>query len=206
MLFPASFLQRGENGVRLDWPDADISYWPLWLEHPDQWFEELVREIPWQQPTIRLYGREYLQPRLVAWVGDPEASYTYSRRQYSPLPWSEKLFQLRERLNAFCCLPRPFNSVLANLYRDGQDSMGSHADDEPELGTEPVIASLTLGATRKLVFRHKTRGLRHVLHPVSGSLLLMAGTTQAYWQHELPKTRQPVAPRLNLTYRTILNL
>jgi alkylated DNA repair dioxygenase AlkB len=143
-------------------------------------------------------------PRLSAWYGDAGAVYTYSGLRLEPLPWTPVLLEIKqatERLSG-----TRFNSVLLNLYRDGQDSMGWHSDDEPELGPEPVIASVSLGALRRFVFQHKKRRWRIALDLEPGSVLLMAGATQHHWRHALPKTRRPVAPRINLTFRTILRL
>ncbi|MDU0370696.1 alpha-ketoglutarate-dependent dioxygenase AlkB family protein [Hymenobacter endophyticus] len=169
----------------------------------------LTEVVPWQQQPIRLFGREVLQPRLTAWYGDAGATYSYSGLHLEPLPWLPALAQVRQRVEqATGCR---FNSVLLNLYRSDQDSMGYHADDEPELGPEPTIASLTLGATR--TFRLKPRpaafpGAAPLPAPLSipltsGSLLVMRGLTQQNWLHALPKTTRPVGPRINLTFRRV---
>ncbi|MFD2784237.1 alpha-ketoglutarate-dependent dioxygenase AlkB family protein [Hymenobacter rubripertinctus] len=163
----------------------------------------LTCDVPWQQQPIRLFGKQVMQPRLTAWYGDPAATYQYSGLRLEPLPWTAPLLQLRRRVEA--AAGTRFNSVLLNLYRSGQDSMGYHADDEPELGSAPVIASLTLGATR--TFRLKPRpgvAAEALSLPLtSGSLLLMRGPTQQNWLHALPKTARPVGPRLNLTFRLV---
>ncbi len=164
----------------------------------------LRAEIPWRQESIALFGHTRLQPRLICWMGDAGCAYRYSGRTWEPAPWHPLVAQLRERIET--ATGERFNSVLLNLYRDGQDSMGFHADDEPELGARPVIASLSLGAERILHFRHRQdRTLpTHKLALPDGSLLVMRGNTQANWKHAIPKTRRPVGPRLNLTFRTIL--
>ncbi len=151
---------------------------------------------------MRLFGREHLTPRLCAWYGDPGVRYAYSGQALEPLPWPPALARLRARLqNALGC---PFNSVLCNLYRDGTDSMGWHSDDEASLGPRPVIASLSLGAARRFALRHRTRAYRSVALALGhGDLLIMAGDTQHHWQHAVPKTRRPIAPRINLTFRTV---
>ncbi|MFD2719371.1 alpha-ketoglutarate-dependent dioxygenase AlkB family protein [Hymenobacter monticola] len=163
----------------------------------------LNAETAWEQRSIRLFGQEFPQPRLTAWYGDAEARYTYSNLAWEPRPWTPALQALRQRVEA--ATNARFNSVLLNLYRDGRDSMGWHADDEPELGPTPVIASLSLGALRRFRLRPRA-GLVHP--PVSldlptGSLLLMRGPTQQHWQHALPKTTRPLGPRLNLTFRWV---
>ncbi len=166
-------------------------------------FAALMADIPFAAETIRLFGRPVQVPRLVAWHGDPGTTYTYSGTTHAPLPWSPALSDLRERVQARA--GAPFNSVLANLYRGGADSMGWHADDEPELGAEPVIASLSLGATRR--FQLKPRkgvpGQRVEIALTDGSLLVMRGRTQANWLHAVPKKAGPVGPRINLTFRYV---
>ena len=162
-----------------------------------------MEDLPLAQESILLFGREVLQPRLSCWIGDPQASYTYSGKTLSPGPWVPDLEGLRERLGE--ALSQDFNSVLCNLYRSGQDSMGWHADNEPELGLDPRIASVSRGGTRRFVLRHRKRKAPAVELVLShGSLLVMEGTTQHHWRHAVPKTARPANPRLNLTFRTIL--
>ena len=176
-----------------------------WLStaQADRALSELRTEVAWQARAIRLFGREVMQPRLVCWVGDPEASYTYSGVLHEPLPWTPTLAALRARLQTELALP--FNSVLCNLYRDGNDSMGMHSDSEPELGTNPVVASLSLGAARRFVLRHKRGPAHGKLDLVlgHGALLVMRGTTQHVYRHGLPKLRAPTAERINLTFRWV---
>lgn len=186
-------------------PQAEVLWAPAWLARAeaDALFAALRDEIPWQRHRLRLFGREVEAPRLSCWMGDTGAVYTYSRTRFDPLPWTPTLAALRERLAI--ALGVRFNGVLANLYRDGRDGMGWHADDEPELGPEPVIASLSLGAERAFVLRHRERpewGLRRVLP--HGSLLLMHGPTQRNYRHALPRSAGVLTPRINLTWRRIL--
>jgi alkylated DNA repair dioxygenase AlkB len=185
-----------------------FAYAPRFLAKPeaDRMLERLWRELDWSQKEIRLFGRRLLQPRLVAWYGDPEAVYSYSGLRLEPLPWHPLLLQLRERIQLFS--GHRFNSVLANAYRDGRDSMGWHSDDERELGRNPVIASLSLGATRRFLLRPREvePGVRRAslaLAPGHGSLLLMQGDSQQRFQHALPRSRQAVGLRINLTYRLV---
>jgi len=163
----------------------------------------LIDETPWSQETIRLYGKTHLQPRLIAWYGDPEAQYAYSGKQYQPIPWTPLLTTLKASVEALCA--SSFNSVLLNFYRDGADSMGLHADDEPELGAEPCIASLSLGEERTLYFKHKQRKELKPLNVVlpNASVLRMQGVTQQYWKHGIRKISRPCGPRVNLTFRRI---
>jgi len=173
-------------------------------EPPDAVLARLVSETPWRSETIRMWDKTYLQPRLVAWYGDEGASYEYSGKRYEALPWTPLLLDLRERVEGAAAVR--FNSVLLNYYRDQRDSVAMHSDDERELGSEPVIASLSLGETRTLVFRHKSdRAQKTMRLPLeSGSLLLMKGPTQRCWQHGVPKETRPCGPRVNLTFRQVL--
>ena len=183
---------------------AELRIAPAFLqaEEADALLAALSAEIPWEQHRIRLYGREHASPRLSCWIGDPDAAYTYSRTRFEPRPWTPALVALRPRIEQAC--GARFNSVLANLYRDGTDGMGWHADDEHELGTEPVIASLSLGAVRGFAFRDLAERRQRLKLALShGSLLLMAGRTQALYQHAIPKSARALPPRLNLTFRWI---
>lgn len=171
------------------------------LPEHDRLFRSLLHDIAWQQHTVTVCGRRLPAPRLSAWYGDPGACYQYSGLLLHPLPWIAPLFQILTTARALA--DAPFNSVLANLYRNGQDSVGWHSDAEPELGRNPVIASISLGAVRRFVLQHKKQRSRVILALEPGNLLLMRGTTQHFWRHQLPKTKQPVGPRINLTFRTI---
>ncbi len=161
----------------------------------------LIATLAWSERTVRVFGRYVPQPRLTAWHGDPGATYRYSGLQLDPEPWTPLLTEIRdicEQLSG-----ARFNSVLANLYRDGHDTVSWHADDEPELGNEPTIASVSLGAARRFHLRHRTtRETVHVELP-AGSVLVMSGPTQHHWEHQLPRSRRIHDPRINLTYRWI---
>jgi len=168
----------------------------------DALFDALHREIPWEQHRLRLFGREIPAPRLSCWIGDAGAAYTYSRVRFEPRAWTPALASLREDLAGRFGLR--LNSVLANLYRDERDSMGWHNDGEPELGAEPVIASLSFGAERR--FRFRSRAMKRVSLAIPlahGSVLVMQGATQRLYQHDLPKSAAPCGARINLTFRWI---
>lgn len=176
-----------------------------WLEQAraDALMAALATVIPWAQHEIDIAGRQIPQPRLSAWFGDPGASYTYSGLSLSPAPWPDLVAQLRADVEA--ATGARFNSVLMNLYRDGADSMGWHADAEKALGPDPLIASVSLGAHRRFLLRHRKRTESPVeLELGGGSLVLIGGATQHHWRHAVPKTRRPVGPRINLTFRRIL--
>ncbi len=182
---------------------AALALYEHWLTPASaaQIFDTLLEEIDWKQRSIRIFGRDVLQPRLTAWYGD--ASYTYSGVTLTPLPWSPLLSELRDHLVAD--VGECFNSVLCNMYRTGADSMGLHSDDEKELGPYPVIASVSLGAARRFVLRHKGKKAPPVTVELThGSLLVMGGTAQAFWKHAVPKDPSTTGPRINLTFRRIL--
>lgn len=165
-------------------------------------FDYLLTEIPWQSRTITMFGKQHREPRMTAWFGDDGASYTYSGIRLSPLAWTDTLQILREACATHS--QSTFNSVLLNLYRDGNDKMGWHADDEKELGTEPVIASLSLGATRRFRFKHRHSKDIVECELAHGSLLVMSGLTQHCWVHEIPRQMRVDEPRINLTFRKII--
>lgn len=186
-------------------PDADLRVLPVFYRKPDTdaFMQRLLDETPWQQEIITLWGKQHLQPRLSAWYGDPGSGYSYSGVVLAPHPWTETL--LRIKADVETATDNRFNSVLLNLYRDENDSVGWHSDAEPELGNCPVIASLSLGESRTFRLRHRSRkDLKPLLLDLSdGSLLLMAGKTQHCWQHAVMKERQARGPRINLTFRLI---
>jgi alkylated DNA repair dioxygenase AlkB len=167
-----------------------------------QLFDNLLHSLAWQEEQIFLYGRWIKVPRLMCWYADEGTSYKYSGVNHLPLPWSERLLAIKQNIESYYSCS--FNSVLANLYRNGSDSVGCHADDEKELGKNPLIASLSLGEGRLLKFRHKKS--KEVLDVTlsNGDLLLMAGEIQHHWRHELPKTKKKKTERINLTFRNII--
>jgi alkylated DNA repair dioxygenase AlkB len=168
----------------------------------EAWHTRLRDEVPWERHRLTLFGRTIDAPRLSCWVGDAEAIYTYSRTRFVPHAWTPALAELRGALETVC--GAPFNSVLCNRYRDGNDAMGWHSDSEPELGDEPVIASLSFGATRRFRLRHRTDPSQRLdVDLESGSVLLMCGATQQNYRHDLPRTKRAVGERINLTFRLI---
>lgn len=189
---------------RVDLEGGDVVYLRGFFspQDSDRLLWQLDETTVWRQETFRMYGKEMPIPRLTAWYGDPGRTYTYSKIAMHPEPWTPPLREIKARIED--AAQTEFNSVLLNLYRDGRDSVGWHSDDEPELGPDPVIASVSLGATRKFQMRRtavkQERGELELTH---GSLLLMHGSTQRTWQHQVPKTSRPVDPRVNLTFRTI---
>ncbi|RAP58442.1 alpha-ketoglutarate-dependent dioxygenase AlkB [Oleiagrimonas sp. MCCC 1A03011] len=199
-----SLLAEHEVCLHPDLPGAELTLWPQWLaiDDADRWLHGLQGEIPFTQHRLRLFGREVSAPRLSCWVGDPGTDYQYSGVRFAPHAWTPALRELRERVQATC--GASFNSVLANLYRDGDDAMGWHSDDEPELGPEPVIASVSLGVMRRFRLRARDDSRRSLdLELAHGSLLRMAGATQRNYRHALPRSKRVAGTRLNLTFRHI---
>lgn len=187
-------------------PDGELAYDPdfLTIQAADRLLTRLTAQIQWEQHVIRVRGREVACPRLSAWYGNKVAHYSYSGLTLEPRPWPSALATLRRRVEA--ATGTRFNAVLANLYRDGRDGMGWHSDDEPELGRNPVIASVSLGAPRRFRLRHVgPPRLTLAFDLTHGSLLVMAGELQHYWRHAVPKTTRAVAPRLNLTFRRVMS-
>lgn len=161
--------------------------------------QRLLDETEWKAETIFLFGREVAQPRLSAWYG--EQRYTYSGRTFEPLPFTPLQLEIKRAIEA--ASGKRFNSVLLNYYRNEQDSMGFHSDDEPELGPQPAIASVSFGATRTFILKHKKQPKTVKIDLTDGSLLLMAGKLQHCWRHGINKARTPCGPRINLTFRLI---
>ena len=193
-----------EPGVNELPPRGRLEYRPRFLARSDavKLQERLEQSLQWRQRSIRMFGRDIPQPRLIAWYGTPGVRYTYSGRTLEAAGWQPDLERLAGILTDHC--GTGFNSVLCNLYRDGRDSMGWHSDDEPELGRHPVIASVSLGGLRRFVLRRRDdHSVRVELVPEPGSLIVMSGDIQAYWQHAVPRTARSVEPRINLTFRRI---
>lgn len=197
------FAPEGSEREILPLPGAEVIYYPNWLGSSlaDKYLAHLRAQLPWRQDTITLYGREHLLPRLQSWHGDPDCRYRYSGIDLQPAPWEPVLLALKQRCSQTTTVD--FNSVLANWYRGGADSMGMHADDEPELGVNPTIASVSLGQPRPFVFRHRVTKARYTQVLDHGSLLVMAGATQQMYLHGIAKTARPISDRINLTFRHI---
>ena len=190
------------NSKKLILANADVTYFPnvFSIAESNGYLQKLKNRIKWKQENIRLFGRQYPTPRLSCWIGDE--SYRYSGLTHTPAPWPKELIPIRERVNKIS--DAYFNCVLLNLYRDGNDSMGCHADNEPELGINPIIASASFGASRRFRFKRQDKSQKtQTLVLESGSVLLMKGSTQKYWLHEIPKTKKIIGPRINLTFRRV---
>ena len=188
-------------------PDADVSILHE-IEMPlpyDEMLRRLIDQTKWRQESVRIYGKVHDQPRLVALYADSGKRYDYSGISLHPLPWTDLLREIKRRIED--CTEAQFNAVFLNYYRDHNDSMGFHSDDERELGKNPVIASLTFGATRTFLLKHKfEKELPTVKVPLAaGTVLLMKGATQHNWKHGINKQTAPCGPRVNLTFRTLFS-
>jgi alkylated DNA repair dioxygenase AlkB len=173
-------------------------------EEANQYFDILLKTISWKQDEVMIFGKRIITKRQTAWYGDGAFDYTYSKITRTALPWTPQLLKIKERVEEVSGLE--FNSCLLNLYHSGEEGMSWHSDAEAELGKDPAIASLSLGAQRKFVLKHKTSKEKISVALEHGSLLLMRGTTQKHWLHSLPKTKKVQEPRINLTFRKIKNL
>ena len=193
------------TGESLSFPENLLEYYPGFIESEPALalMQQLIKEVPWRQQIIQMYGKKVSTPRLTAWYGDANKSYRFSGTRFDPVPWTEELYNLKEKIQVKTGLS--FNSVLLNFYRDGHDSVAWHRDNEKELGMNPQIASLSIGQARQFEFRHKDEHSRkYALSLKNGSLLLMKGDLQHQWEHRIPKSGLPARERINLTFRSIL--
>jgi alkylated DNA repair dioxygenase AlkB len=190
--------------ISFDLPNASIEYYPNFFDasQSEQLFTKLLDEIPWQLDNITIFGKTHPQPRLTALFGNEGKPYSYSNIIMQPHPWNPILMFIKSAIETIC--NENFTTVLLNLYRDGKDSNGWHADNEKELGRNPVIASVSFGAERSFHLKHNSIvDAKQKIILENGSLLLMKGETQHFWKHQIPKTAKPIGPRINLTFRII---
>ncbi len=194
------------NYEQLNLPHSDIKLYRQFFDEAtsNQLLETLKTNINWQQEYIQVYGKPQPIPRLTAWHGDEGTTYCYSGIKMTPEPWTDTLLQIKQAIETVAQVN--FNSVLLNYYRDGNHGVGWHSDNEPELGKNPVIGSVSLGGTRRFSFKSKDKinPQKQDIELQHGDFLLMQGETQQYWYHQIPKTKKPVLPRINLTFRVIL--
>jgi len=193
-----------EKKVITGYPNLDISLYNriVTKQKIDLWYEACLENLYWETGFIKIFGKNHQIPRLQAWYADQNIEYRYSGKKLNRHDWNAILLEIK--LNIEQVTSHKFNSVLANLYRDENDSMGLHADDEKELGMNPVIASLSLGESRDIYFKHKNIKTSLNIPQTSGQLIVMHGNTQKYWKHEIKKTKKPKKPRINLTFRNII--
>ena len=189
---------------QLQLPEADITYYPNFITSVEatRIFETLRNETPWQQDDIKVFGKVYAQPRLTALYGTNQKTYSYSNIKMTPHTLTPTLTDLKEKVENVCDVN--FTTMLLNYYRDGKDSNGWHADNEKELGINPIIASLSFGQERFFHLKHRTdKSLKHKILLQHGSLLVMKGETQHKWLHQIPKTARKIQGRINITFRII---
>ncbi len=191
--------------VQLNLPDADVRLYSQFFapEESRELLAQLLAQIDWQQETIQWYGKSIPLPRETAWYGDENMVYTYSGIRVEPAKWTSLLDDIRKRIEEVS--ETTFNCVLLNYYRNERDSVAWHADDEPELGKNPIIGSVSFGETRDFQMKHKHTGQRKNIPLEDGSYLLMSGATQRNWLHQIAKSKRPMSGRVNLTFRTIGN-
>ena len=188
-------LTKVENGEYIFYPDF------LSKSISDEFFKKLQNTIDWKQESMNMYGKKVDFPRLTAWYGDNDKPYTFSGITLKPNLWTQEILEIKSKIESKANII--FNSVLLNRYRNGNDSISWHTDAEPELGKNPIIASVNFGATRKFQLRHINTKEKIEIELTNGSLLIMQGEFQHYWQHQVPKTSKVVGERINLTFRVI---
>jgi alkylated DNA repair dioxygenase AlkB len=202
---PFDLFSKEDELISLKIEDGQLCYFPnaIHTVDADAYLSQCIDELPWRQDSIRIAGKIISIPRLQNWFGDQGMSYSYSGIAFAPLPWPDFMLAIKDRVEKIS--QHRFNSVLANYYRNGSDSVDWHSDDESELGANPIIASVSLGATRVFSLRHRyNKSLPQVkLSLLNGSVLVMSGATQSHWQHRVAKQPNVAAPRVNLTFRQI---
>lgn len=188
-------------------PNAELIYVPDFFSklQADNYFKTIKDQTNWQHDDITVFGKIYKQPRLTALFGNSNQTYSYSNITMHPKPFTSNLLDIKTKVEDFS--DEKFNTLLVNLYRDGNDSNGWHADNEKELGTNPVIASVSFGEKRPFHFKHRLlKNERHKLNLEHGSLLIMKGEMQHYWLHQIAKTKRQIQPRINLTFRRLISV
>lgn len=201
----ASLIAKEQSEVvSFSFLDGDITYIPNAFSSAEAntFLKLLINEIEWTQPTLKIFGKSFKQPRLSAWYADNNIPYTYSRFTQYGLAWEENLLKIKEKTQNIT--RSIFNSALVNYYRDGQDSMGWHSDNEPELGESPILASVSFGEPRKFNLKHKSdKSLKESICLDHGSILLMSGNMQKNWLHQISKSKKKMGPRVNITFRRV---
>lgn len=194
---------QSNNSGKFSISNGEYQFYPFYFNktEADYFLSNLLNCIEWKQESMNMYGKQVLFPRLTAWYGDIDKPYSFSGIKLNPHLWTDDLLEIKKRISAHTDVS--FNSVLLNRYRSGNDSISWHTDAEPELGKNPVIASVNFGATRKFQLRHVITKEKLEIELMHGSLLIMQGELQHYWQHQVPKTSKPVGERVNLTFRVI---
>ena len=186
--------------------DGEVNDLGIVIDYPSPLFYNLLTELPWQEDIVTLFGKTHVTTRQIVWMGDSDIDYQYSGHTRQTIPWTDTVFHVKQHVEQqllILGIDVNFNSCLLNYYPSGEDGMGYHADNERELGEQPVIASLSLGAMRKFVFKHKKTQDKVELYLESGQLIVMHGDTQSFWKHSITKTKKVATGRISLTFRQI---
>ena len=184
--------------------DGKVNDLGIVIDYPSALYYALLTTLPWQSDIVTLFGKTHVTTRQIVWMGDSDASYQYSGHTRQAIAWTDSVFHVKHHVEQQLLkigIHANFNSCLLNYYPSGDEGMGYHADDEKELGDQPIIASLSLGATRKFVFKHKKTQDKIELYLESGQLIVMHGDTQEYWKHTITKTKTVNEGRISLTFR-----
>ncbi len=187
--------------------DGQVNDLGVMIDNPNALYHLLLTELPWHADSVTLFGKTHMTTRQIVWMGDENISYRYSGHTRQSVHWSDAVFRIKRSIEqrlANIGIKAKFNTCLLNYYPSGDDGMGYHADDEKELGYQPIIASLSLGATRKFVLKHKKTQDKVELHLESGQLIVMHGDTQTFWKHTITKTKTVADGRISLTFRYML--
>jgi alkylated DNA repair dioxygenase AlkB len=194
--------QKKEIGL-VEIQNGEYQYYPKFFNTNESkiYFDDMINNILWKQESMIMYGKKIPFPRLTSWYGDDEKPYSFSGIKLNPNKWTKTLLEIKDKITIHT--DAKFNSVLLNRYRNGNDSISWHTDAEKELGNNPIIASVNFGATRKFQLRHINTGEKVEIELQNGSLLIMQGSLQHYWQHQVPKTSRNISERINLTFRVI---
>ncbi|MBH0084761.1 alpha-ketoglutarate-dependent dioxygenase AlkB [Psychrobacter sp. SCQQ22] len=188
--------------------NGNVNDFGVVVENCDTLYDRLLNELPWQSDIVTLFGQTHITTRQIVWMGESNTTYHYSGQSRYATPWTDSVFHVKQYIEqqlSSIGIDTTFNSCLLNYYPSGTDGMGYHADDEKELGAQPIIASLSLGATRKFILKHKKTQDKVELHLESGQLIVMHGDTQKFWKHTITKTKTVAAGRISLTFRQILS-
>ena len=188
--------------------EGNVNDFGVVVENCDTLYDRLLNELPWQSDIVTLFGQTHITTRQIVWMGESNTTYHYSGQSRHAIPWTDSVFHVKQYIEqqlSSIGIDTTFNSCLLNYYPSGTDGMGYHADDEKELGAQPVIASLSLGATRKFVLKHKKTQDKVELYLESGQLVVMHGDTQKFWKHTITKTKTVAEGRISLTFRQILS-
>ena len=186
--------------------DGQVNDLGVVIHEANALYDNLLNELPWQSDIVTLFGKTHVTTRQIVWMGGNDVSYHYSGQTRRAIPWSKQMLHIKRHIEQQLLsigINVDFNSCLLNYYPSGAGGMGYHADDEKQLGTQPIIASLSLGATRKFVFKHKKTQDKVELYLESGQLIVMHGDTQEFWKHTITKTKTVASGRISLTFRKI---